>query len=190
VAFFRLAGLTLPLSAFLNNTPIVAMLMPVVIDWCRRNSVSPSKLLIPLSFLTILGGTCTLIGTSTNLVVSGLMEKSVMGRGLGLFELAVIGVPYAIIGVGDSMYPQYNSRIVYDSNMCVEVLQIRNGMTREEADEFMEYNVTGAYVGPSGRPIFLHRDSGLVAIKPAKKSKVKRPSSTDQLELPLVIEVL
>jgi di/tricarboxylate transporter len=98
-AFFRLAGLVIPLSAFLNNTPIVAMLMPVVIDWCRRNSISPSKLLIPLSFLTILGGTCTLIGTSTNLVISGLMETSVIGRGLGLFELAVIGVPYAIIGV-------------------------------------------------------------------------------------------
>jgi len=68
-------------------------------------------------------------------------------------------------------------------------LQVRDGMTREEANDFMEYNVTGAYVGPSG-PIFLHRDSGLVAIKAAKKSKVKRPSSTDQLELPLVIEVL
>jgi len=99
------------------------------------------------------------------------------------------GFDYAIIGVGDSMYPQYNSRIVYDYNMCEEVLQIRDGMTREEANEFMEYNVTGAYVGPLG-PVFLHRDSGLVAIKPAKKSKVKRPPSTNQLELPLVIEVL
>ena len=99
------------------------------------------------------------------------------------------GFDYAIIGVGDSMYPQYNSRIVYDYNMCEEVLQIRDGMTREEANEFMEYNVTGAYVGPLG-PMFLHRDSGLVAIKAAKKSKVKRPSSINQLELPLVIEVL
>lgn len=99
------------------------------------------------------------------------------------------GFDYAIIGVGDSMYPQYNSRIVYDYNMCEEVLQIRDGMTREEANEFMEYNVTGAYVGPLG-PVFLHRDSGLVTIKPAKKSKVKRPPSTNQLELPLVIEVL
>lgn len=99
------------------------------------------------------------------------------------------GFDYAIIGVGDSMYPEYNSRIVYDYNMCEEVLQIRDGMTREEANEFMEYNVTGAYVGPLG-PVFLHRDSGLVAIKAAKKSKVKRPSSINQLELPLVIEVL
>jgi di/tricarboxylate transporter len=147
VAFFRLAGLTLPLSAFLNNTPIVAMLMPVVIDWCRRNSVSPSKLLIPLSFLTILGGTCTLIGTSTNLVVSGLMEKSVMGRGLGLFELAVIGVPYAIIGVGylylvglkvlpdrqELMEQLGESRREYLTEMRVESTCALHGKTVEES---------------------------------------------------------
>ncbi len=97
--FLRLMGLTIPLSAFLNNTPIVAMLTPVVIDWCRRNSISPSKLLIPLSFLTILGGTCTLIGTSTNLVISGLMEQNeAIKKGIGLFELSWIGIPYAIIG--------------------------------------------------------------------------------------------
>jgi di/tricarboxylate transporter len=98
-AFSRLTALCLPLSAFLNNTPIVAMLMPIVIDWCRRNNTSPSKLLIPLSFLTILGGTCTLIGTSTNLVVSGLMvDSGDFARGIGMFELAWVGVPYAIIG--------------------------------------------------------------------------------------------
>ncbi len=93
----RLGGVVLPLSAFLNNTPIVAMFIPVVMDWCRRNRVSPSKLLIPLSFLTILGGTCTLIGTSTNLVVSGLMIDAGM-EGIGLFELSAVGVPYAILG--------------------------------------------------------------------------------------------
>ena len=64
---------TVGTSAFLNNTPIVAMLIPVVIAWCRRQHVAPSKLLIPLSFMTILGGCCSRIGTSTNLVVDGLM---------------------------------------------------------------------------------------------------------------------
>jgi di/tricarboxylate transporter len=93
----RLAAVTIPLSAFLNNTPIVAMFLPIVVDWCRRNHTSPSRLLIPLSFLTILGGTCTLIGTSTNLVIHGLMIKNGM-PGLGLFEIAVIGVPYSLIG--------------------------------------------------------------------------------------------
>lgn len=146
-AFFRLAGLVIPLSAFLNNTPIVAMLMPVVIDWCRRNSISPSKLLIPLSFLTILGGTCTLIGTSTNLVVSGLMEKSEIGRGLGLFELSWIGVPYAVIGVlylylcGQRLLPNRpelieqlgEARREYLTEMRVESTCSLHGKTVEES---------------------------------------------------------
>lgn len=97
-AYWRLTGVTVTLSAFLNNTPIVAMFVPVVIDWCRRNQVSPSKLLIPLSYLTILGGTCTLIGTSTNLVVDGLMTSNGM-PGIGLFEIGMVGLPYALVGV-------------------------------------------------------------------------------------------
>ncbi|HBO43962.1 MAG TPA: SLC13 family permease [Planctomycetaceae bacterium] len=87
----------LPASAFLNNTPIVAMFVPMVTDWCRRHRVSPSKLLIPLSFFAILGGTCTLIGTSTNLVVNGLMIKSDQ-EGMSLFEISSVGLPYAIVG--------------------------------------------------------------------------------------------
>ncbi|MDD4269831.1 MAG: SLC13 family permease [Pirellulales bacterium] len=93
----RLAAVVLPTSAFLNNTPIVAMFVPVVLDWSRRHQVSPSKLLIPLSYLAILGGTCTLIGTSTNLVVNGLMIEHGVG-GMQLFELSRIGIPYAIVG--------------------------------------------------------------------------------------------
>jgi di/tricarboxylate transporter len=78
------------------------MFMPIVMDWCRRNRVSPSKLLIPLSYLAVLGGTCTLIGTSTNLVVHGLMLQSSdprINEGMSLFEIGKVGVPYAIIGV-------------------------------------------------------------------------------------------
>jgi di/tricarboxylate transporter len=97
-ALGRLSLIVVPLSGFLNNTPIVAMFMPIVLQWSRRHQVSPSKLLMPLSFLTILGGTCTLIGTSTNLVTQGLLIKNSM-KPLGLFELSWIGVPYAIVGV-------------------------------------------------------------------------------------------
>src|SRR5687768_2264336 len=75
-AMARLSAALIPISAFLNNTPVVAMFMPIVMDWCRRNQISPSKLLIPLSYITVLGGTCTLIGTSTNIVVHGLMLES------------------------------------------------------------------------------------------------------------------
>ncbi len=94
----RTSAVVVPLSAFLNNTPIVAMFMPMLLNWCRRNNVSPSKVLIPLSYLAILGGTCTLIGTSTNLVVHGLMLDHDI-PGIGMFEISVIGVPYALIGV-------------------------------------------------------------------------------------------
>lgn len=96
-ALLRLTAVVMPMSAVLNNTPIVAMFVPIVMDWCRRNEVSPSKLLIPLSYLAILGGTCTVIGTSTNLVVNGLMIAHGL-PGMGLLELGIVGVPYAIVG--------------------------------------------------------------------------------------------
>jgi di/tricarboxylate transporter len=73
-ALMRLAITLIPCSAFLLNTALVAMLMPVLIEWCRRNRVSPSRLLIPLSFLTVLGGVCSLVGTSTNIVVNGMLR--------------------------------------------------------------------------------------------------------------------
>jgi di/tricarboxylate transporter len=86
-------------SAFLNNTPIVAMLLPVVVDWARRMRMAPSKLLIPLSFATILGGTCSLIGTSTNLVVLGFAQGLAQPLKIGMFELAWVGLPVAFAGV-------------------------------------------------------------------------------------------
>ncbi|MEL7155306.1 MAG: SLC13 family permease, partial [Actinomycetota bacterium] len=85
-------------SSFLANTPIVAMLTPAVTQWADRNGRSASTFLIPLSYATILGGAVTVIGTSTNLVVSGLLEQS--GREpLSLFELAPVGLPLAVVGL-------------------------------------------------------------------------------------------
>lgn len=85
------------MSAFLNNTPIVASFIPALQEWGRKYRVPVSKLLIPLSYAAILGGTCTLIGTSTNLIINGLLisEKNVY---LNLFEPAYIGVPIAVAG--------------------------------------------------------------------------------------------
>ena len=86
------------ISAFFNNTPIVAMLIPVIHTWARKNDYAVSKFLIPLSYAAILGGTCTLIGTSTNLVVHGLMIESGIG-GMSFFEISKIGIPVMFIGV-------------------------------------------------------------------------------------------
>ncbi len=86
------------LSAFFNNTPIVAMLIPAFYAWAKKHDYAISKFLIPLSYATILGGMCTLIGTSTNLVVHGLMIDSGIG-GISFFELTKIGLPAAIFGL-------------------------------------------------------------------------------------------
>jgi di/tricarboxylate transporter len=88
------------LSAFLNNTPIVAMCLPVVSDLAKRTGIAPSKLFIPLSFATILGGICTLIGTSTNMVIYGLYVAQTNDReGLTMFDPAWVGVPCALVGI-------------------------------------------------------------------------------------------
>ena len=85
-------------SAFLNNTPIVAMVAPAVVAWARRTGASASRYLIPVSFAAILGGVVTLIGTSTNLVVSGLLREA-GHQPLGLFEIGRVGLPLAVAGL-------------------------------------------------------------------------------------------
>ena len=100
-----LARLCIPiaaLSAFVNNTPLVAVMTPLVADWARRLKLNSSQLLLPLSYATILGGTVTIIGTSTNLVVQGLLfaSASVSGvRPFGFFEIGKVGLPIAVVGV-------------------------------------------------------------------------------------------
>ncbi len=85
------------LSAFLNNTPIVAALAPMVRTWAHEHGRSPSKYLIPLSFAAVLGGLATTIGTSTNLVASGIAEARGDGA-FGIFEVTAIGLPAALVG--------------------------------------------------------------------------------------------
>lgn len=97
-AQFRLIGVASSLSAFINNTPVVAMLTAAVEDWSRRSRVPVSKLLLPLSYATILGGLCTLIGTSTNLIVMGLMQAYPELPPLRMFDPAWVGVPAAVCG--------------------------------------------------------------------------------------------
>ncbi|OQX73736.1 MAG: SLC13 family permease [Bacteroidetes bacterium 4484_249] len=88
-------------SAFLNNTPLVAIMMPYVHNWSKKNDIKPSKLLIPLSYAAILGGCATLIGTSTNLIVNGLVTDQMIIPGLKpleLFDFTIVGLPMAILG--------------------------------------------------------------------------------------------
>ncbi|MDN3523276.1 SLC13 family permease [Halomonas ramblicola] len=95
----RLLLPTAALSGFLNNTPVVATFIPAVLSWSRRIGVPAHRLLMPLSFASILGGTITLLGTSTNLVVHGLLLERNPDLAMGLFDLAWVGVPVALVGL-------------------------------------------------------------------------------------------
>jgi di/tricarboxylate transporter len=97
-ALLRLVLPTAAASSFLNNTPIVAMLVPQVADWAERRGQSPSRYLMPLSYAAILGGMVTAIGTSTNLVISGLLEAAGEAP-LGMFEISRVGAPVALVGL-------------------------------------------------------------------------------------------
>ena len=116
VQMARLLVPTAVASAFLNNTPIVAMVAPSVLSWAQRTRRSPSKWLMPVSFASILGGLLTLIGTSTNLVVSGLLEASGAAP-LGLFEIGLVGLPVAGAGLaflvlaGPALLPDRRSAV-------------------------------------------------------------------------------
>jgi di/tricarboxylate transporter len=94
----RLVSVVAMASAGMNNTPIVAMLSPQVANWAERRNRSPSRYLMPLSFAAIFGGLVTLIGTSTNVVVSGLLESLGMPA-LGMFEITPLGLPIALAGL-------------------------------------------------------------------------------------------
>ena len=159
-------------SAFLNNTPIVAMLIPVVMSWCRRQHVAPSKLLIPLSFMTILGGCCSRIGTSTNLVVDGQMIKYGMPE-MGFFEIGWAGIPCAIVG------------LTYMLTIGRKLLPERKELLEQLGDSRREYLVemlvTSAcrLVGQSIEAAGLRRLPGLFLIEVDRRGSIIAPVSPD-----------
>ncbi len=87
------------LSAFMNNTSVTAVLVPLVGSLARRTNLSPSRLLMPVAFASILGGTCTLIGTSTNVAVSGYLARRTDLGPVGLFEISPVGMVLVVIGI-------------------------------------------------------------------------------------------
>ena len=97
---FKMTACVSLFSGFMNNTPLVALLLPYVVDWGKKNNVSPSKLLIPLSFAAIMGGGLTLIGTSTNLIANSIVVGEIgPSAGLSMFSFFQIGAPLVLIGM-------------------------------------------------------------------------------------------
>ncbi|ALM52828.1 SLC13 family permease [Halomonas huangheensis] len=121
---FALLRVLLPassLSAFMNNTTVVAMFIPAIQDWAARLKLPPSKLLLPLSYAAILGGTCTLIGTSTNLVINGLLQSQ-KDVHLSMFELAWVGLP--LVAAGALFLYLFAGRLLPNRQGALEQLEL------------------------------------------------------------------
>ncbi|MGC6423873.1 MAG: SLC13 family permease [Lentimonas sp.] len=122
-------------SAFVNNTPVVIVLMPVVLSLSRDLGVASSKLLIPLSYASIFGGTCTLLGTSTNLLASGILVDA-GHNAIGMFELAAVGIPILVFG---SIY-----LVLFGNRLLPHRETLTSILSDEERKEF----ITEAFVKP------------------------------------------
>ncbi len=120
-----------PISGIVPNTPVVASLLPLIEGWCERRNISPSKVLLPLSFATLLGGTLTLLGSSVNLLVSDISQQLGYGS-LELFSLTSIGIPVWLIGttymilVSDVLLPDRgrNKDFIKNGNMNVYFTEV------------------------------------------------------------------
>ncbi|TWT88416.1 potassium transporter peripheral membrane component [Pseudobythopirellula maris] len=194
--------LVAPVSAVVLNTPLVAMLAPVVLDWCRKHNVSPSRLLMPLSYLTILGGVGTTIGTSTTLVCNAILsdlqtasgDEGAYGEGvseIGLLEIAWVGAPLAVIGV------------VYMLMVAPRLLPNRTDLMRKLGDKRREYLVEMlvqpqcAMIGKTIQEAGLRRLPGLFLIEIDRNGEVITPvtprdviQSHDRLVFTGVVETI
>lgn len=143
-------------SAFFNNTPLVAMMMPYVNRWSNQKKVSASKLLIPLSYAAILGGCVTLIGTSTNLIVNGMAVDNGF-EPLGIFEFSAVGLPMLILGVlylsifGNKLLPTKKTTADKDFEQSREFFietQVKDGspLIGQSVEEAGFRNLKGLYL--------------------------------------------
>lgn len=123
------------LSAFLNNTPIVVTFTPTIKNWCEERGIAPSKFLIPLSYATILGGTITLMGTSTNIVVHGMLLDYGLD-GFSLFTLSAVGIPVTVLG------------LLFLFTIGKRLLPDHKGFSQQVKEDAKEY-IAEMYVGTS-----------------------------------------
>ncbi|MGH3441316.1 MAG: SLC13 family permease [Nitriliruptorales bacterium] len=180
----RLSLTTAAASSIVTNTPIVATLAPVVRSWAERHGRPASRYLMPLSFAAILGGTVTVIGTSTNLLVSGLLAQS--GQpGLNVFELTPVGLPLAVLGtltlvaLAPVLLPerqdpvllatgperQYAFRAVVDPGGPLDGVHVRDAGLRDRRDVYLvRIERGGADLRPIGPDEILHGNDILVLL--------------------------
>ncbi len=165
----RMMILVAGFSAFLNNTPLVAVMMPYVNTWSEKHNVSASKLLMPLSFAAILGGCATLIGTSTNLIVNGLVVDQDILPGLeplNIFDFAYVGVPMIIIGILYIYF--FSNKLLPDKNTRVEDLSEYQRTYMVETQVTKHSNLIGKTVEQSG----LRNLNGLFLVEIRRQKRV------------------
>ena len=141
------------LSGFTNNTPLVMMMIPIGITLARELGERPSKILMPISFAAILGGTCTLIGTSTNILVDGVAQKNGLA-GFSIFEIAPAGVVVALVGVA---YLALTRHFLPERDTMASLLD--EGQNRRYTMSVFIVG-TSPYVGQIASEIDLFRNSG------------------------------
>lgn len=153
------------LSGFLNNTPIIAMIISPLQRWSEQHNFSVSKFLIPVSYAAILGGMCTLIGTSTNLIVHGLMIENGYS-GFGFFELSLIGLPILFVGM---IY-----LLVFGYKLLPETKTLREEISKSSRDYVVELKVKDdyKYIG------FSIEDAGLRHLKGLYLFQIERNNTT------------
>ena len=164
----RMIAIVAGFSAFLNNTPLVAIMIPYVHNWSKRNNFAPSKLLIPLSYAAILGGCATLIGTSTNLIVNGMVTDQLIVPGLkplGMFDFTIVGLPMIIIG---AVYLILFSNKLLPSKR--DVISDFSSQTREYLVEAMVKN-NSKFVGKTIGDAGLRNLKGLFLAEILRKEK-------------------
>ncbi|WP_439185349.1 SLC13 family permease [Carboxylicivirga taeanensis] len=149
-------------SAFLNNTPLVAVMMPYVHQWSQRNNISSSKLLIPLSYAAILGGCVTLIGTSTNLIVSGMVvDQDILPEmaPLEMFDFVWVGLPMLVLGFAYLYFFSY--RLLPDRKTAIDKFIQNDRKFLVEA----EVRKGSKLIGQTIKDAALKKENGLILVE-------------------------
>lgn len=163
----RLILIVAGFSAFLNNTPLVAIMMPFSYSWGKKHGIAASKLLIPLSYAAILGGCATLIGTSTNLIVNGLViEQKIVPelQTLEIFDFSLVGVPMILIGFFYLMF--FSNRLLPDKKDILEDLSHKSREFMVEVIVREGSNLSGMSIEQAG----LRNLKGLFLVEIVRKS--------------------
>ena len=163
-----------PISAFINNSPLVAITTPYAYDWAKRNKISPSKVLMPLSFAIVVTGTITLIGTSTNLVVNGFAIDANLNP-MKMFDLTPIGIAVSILGI---IYLYFiGSKLLPDRK---DALTDFNQKSREYLVE-TQVSLQSNFIGKTVEQAGLRNLRGLFLVEIIRKSETIAPAPPSEI---------